>query len=177
MHARYYSRAAGFGMAFERIVAGGLVDFTGRLGHPGNALWVAEVEGRIVGSIAIDGEDHGGGVAHLRWFILDEAFRGAGIGRRQLDEAVGFSARERFHQILLWTFQGLDAARRLYEAAGFVPAEERPGEQWGSNGGAMGEQWGSAAVGEAAFEIPAHFMLGAGRGVAQHGRACPQFCV
>ena len=31
----------------------------------------------------------------------------------------------------LWTFAGLDAARRLYERAGFRLAEERRGTQWG----------------------------------------------
>ncbi len=31
----------------------------------------------------------------------------------------------------LWTFRGLDAARRLYEANGFALVEEQPGRQWG----------------------------------------------
>jgi hypothetical protein len=33
--------------------------------------------------------------------------------------------------VYLWTFQGLDAARRLYEKHGFRLAEEREGSQWG----------------------------------------------
>jgi len=37
----------------------------------------------------------------------------------------------------LWTFQGLDAARRLYEAHGFVLVEQWSGDQWGQ---AMVEQ-------------------------------------
>ncbi|WPH96169.1 GNAT family N-acetyltransferase [Klebsiella pneumoniae] len=43
-------------------------------------------EGKIVGSLAIDGEDLGQQEAHLRWFILDDSCRGTGIGRRLLSE-------------------------------------------------------------------------------------------
>ena len=87
---------------------------------------------RIVGMVAIDGEDLGPGIAHLRWFIVEDGVRGQGVGRELLDAAVRFSDRQGFHQIQLWTFCGLDAARRLYEAQGFELVEERPGRQWGS---------------------------------------------
>ena len=36
-----------------------------------------------------------------------------------------------FRSVQLWTFQGLDAARRLYESYGFQLEEEWPGAQWG----------------------------------------------
>ncbi len=86
---------------------------------------------RIVGMVAIDGEDLGPGIAHLRWFIVDDGVRGQGVGRELLDAAVRFSDRQGCGQIQLWTFRGLDAARRLYEAQGFELVEERPGRQWG----------------------------------------------
>jgi hypothetical protein len=49
-----------------------------------------------------------------------------------LAEAVAFCDRQGFAETQLWTFRGLDAARRLYESCGFVLAEERPGSQWGA---------------------------------------------
>jgi GNAT superfamily N-acetyltransferase len=81
--------------------------------------------------VAIDGEDLGPGIAHPRWFIVADEVRGHGVGRELLDAAVRFSDRHGFQQIQLWTFRGLDAARRLYEAQGFELVEERPGRQWG----------------------------------------------
>ncbi|MBI1772590.1 MAG: GNAT family N-acetyltransferase, partial [Burkholderiales bacterium] len=69
--------------------------------------------------------------AHLRWFIVDDELRGGGIGRRLLKEAISFCEQQQFSEIQLWTFKGLDAARRLYEEAGFVLLEELPGRQWG----------------------------------------------
>lgn len=132
MHARYYARTAGFGRSFEAVVAGGMAEFAGRLDRPCNELWCALQGDRVAGTVAIDGEDLGGGSAHLRWFIMDDEARGSGAGRRLLTEAVTFCERQGFAAIHLWTFEGLRAARHLYEAHGFALAEERPGEQWGS---------------------------------------------
>lgn len=132
MHASYYSRSAGFGAAFESKVAGGLADFVSRLGNPGNAIWTAEKDGRIVGSIAIDAEDLGGREAHLRWFILDDGMRGAGVGKALLQSAIAFCDDREFRETHLWTFKGLDAARNLYESHGFRLTEEKLGNQWGA---------------------------------------------
>ncbi|MFZ1428132.1 MAG: bifunctional helix-turn-helix transcriptional regulator/GNAT family N-acetyltransferase [Geminicoccaceae bacterium] len=131
MHARYYARTAGFGRPFEAQVAAGLAEFAARLDKSCNQLWLAVQLSRIVGTVAIDGEDLGPGRAHLRWFIVDDGMRGGGVGRRLLAEAVAFCERQHFAECHLWTFRGLDAARRLYEAHGFTLVEEHPGRQWG----------------------------------------------
>lgn len=131
MHALYYAHVAGFGQQFETGVAGGLAEFCTRLHRPGNAIWTAVQGQEIVGSIAIDGEDLGEKIAHLRWFILDDPVRGTGTGRRLLSAALDFVDEEGFAEAHLWTFSGLDAARHLYESHGFELVEERPGTQWG----------------------------------------------
>ncbi|QZY97671.1 bifunctional helix-turn-helix transcriptional regulator/GNAT family N-acetyltransferase [Pantoea dispersa] len=131
MHASFYSRHSGFGQFFESQVATGMAEFSGRLDNPCNAIWLAESAGRIVGSIAIDGEHLGNNQAHLRWFILDDGCRGAGVGRRLLTAAVTFCDQQNFTAIQLWTFKGLDAARRLYESLGFELTQEEQGSQWG----------------------------------------------
>ena len=66
MHAAYYNRSAGFGAAFEAKVAGDLAGFMRRLHEPTNQIWYTEAQGRIAASIAIDGDDLGDGLAHLR---------------------------------------------------------------------------------------------------------------
>jgi GNAT superfamily N-acetyltransferase len=87
---------------------------------------------QIVGMVALDGEDLGPDIAHLRWFIVAEEIRGSGVGRELLNAALRFSDELGFPQIQLWTFRGLDAARHLYEAAGFQLAGESLGRQWGA---------------------------------------------
>ena len=120
MHAMYYSRAVGFGRRFEAIVAGELSEFAGRLEKPENAIWAAVRGDAIVGSVAIDGEDMGAGVAHLRWFIVGDGLRGEGVGRRLLEAALAFVDAKSFDRTELWTFIGLDAARKLLSEGGPV---------------------------------------------------------
>ena len=87
MHALYYARTAGLGQRFESVVAGGLAAFCDRLENPRNAIWSAVQGNEIVGSIAVDGEDMGAEIAHLRWFIVDDGVRGGGVGRKLLSAA------------------------------------------------------------------------------------------
>lgn len=132
MHAEYYARTVGFGTAFETGLATDMGAFFSRLENEENGFWVAEIDGRPVGTIAIDGEDLGQGIAHLRWFITAEGLQGQGIGKRLIDAALRFVDDRGMRETRLWTFQGLDAARHLYERVGFELIEKKPGQQWGA---------------------------------------------
>lgn len=133
MHAAFYSQHSNFGQYFESQVATGVAEFAGRLNQPCNRVWTAQLNARIVGSLAIDGQDLGDNKAHLRWFILDDGCRGSGVGRQLMEEAMTFCEIRGFSEIHLWTFKGLDAARKLYESFGFKLVNEEQGEQWGSS--------------------------------------------
>jgi GNAT superfamily N-acetyltransferase len=131
LHARTYAASHGFGAFFEAKVARELGDFLLRF-DPARDLFrcAVDAEGRVLGSIALDcGEDPRS--AHLRWFILDPALRGRGLGRRWLDQAIARARRVDATEVHLWTLAGLDAAARLYDAAGFVLDREETAQQWG----------------------------------------------
>ena len=132
LHARYYARAHGFGAFFESQVAQGLAQFVLQMDRPGQGLWLALQAGRIVGSVAIEPSHAPGSPAHLRWFIVEPAVHGQGVGRRLLASALAFCDQQGLAAVALWTFAGLDAARRLYEDVGFELVEEQPGQRWGS---------------------------------------------
>ena len=95
LHALYYAKAARFGIKFESVVATGLADFCARLEKSSNQIWLAMEGDEIVGCIAIDGEDLGPGIAHLRWFIVSDRMQGRGAGRRLLETALAFADRGR----------------------------------------------------------------------------------
>ncbi|PCE23331.1 MarR family transcriptional regulator [Paraburkholderia acidicola] len=130
LHARFYSEHWGFGAFFEQQVATGLAGFVDTLPADGKALWLYVENGRTLASLAIDGNDETG-VAHLRWFIVDDSLRGSGVGRQLMARAMKF-VDGRFSETYLWTFKGLDAARHLYESFGFQLTEESEGTQWGT---------------------------------------------
>ena len=131
MHGSYYAREHHFGRFFEAKVASGLAEFSGRLDKPCNQVWLAVMNDRIVGSVAIDGEDLEQGAAHLRWFIIDDGCRGHGAGKKLLTEAMRFCDDVGFSAVHLWTFNELTTARRLYESYGFTLVKEWEGDQWG----------------------------------------------
>jgi DNA-binding MarR family transcriptional regulator/GNAT superfamily N-acetyltransferase len=131
MHMEYYSRTSGFGKSFEIFMASDLADLFARIEHENNGAWATMSDGRIVGTIFIDGQAPGENKAHLRAFIVDEAVRGMGVGRTLLGHAMAFVDERQFVETQLWTFKGLDAARKLYEWAGFVLAWEKLSKKWG----------------------------------------------
>ena len=131
LHAQLYGRWAGFGHAFECKVATELAAFVTRLDRSVNGIWHIARDDRVIGSIAIDGEDLGDRCAHLRWFIVDSGCQGSGNGKTLLHHALDFVDQSGFGETRLWTLKGLDAARSLYERTGFTITEEYEGGQWG----------------------------------------------
>jgi len=134
LHGRYYAAHWGFTTFFEAKVASGLAAFASRY-DPARDLVLSVAEGnRTLGSVTIDGSDPAApeGLLHLRWFILAEEAHGKGLGRALIDEALAFSRGSGRPGVYLWTFDGLTAARRLYDRAGFVLVEEHPGDTWGT---------------------------------------------
>lgn len=132
MHARYYHAEWGFDLFFESKVAGELAAFLDRYDAAKDLFRVALIDGRVVGSIVIDGggpDDPDG--ARLRWFIVSPEARGRGAGKRLMNAAVDFARQAGLGRVHLWTFAGLDAAAGLYEAAGFELVEERDDDRWG----------------------------------------------
>ena len=131
LHGAYYSEHWGFNVFFESKVATELSELLSRLVENRDGFWVAMVDRRIAGSIAIDGHQAETRAARLRFFIVDPEFQGQGIGSRLLREAIEFCKKAKFKRIYLSTFAGLDPARHLYEAFGFVLAEQGEGNHWG----------------------------------------------
>ncbi len=131
LHARYYSQESGFGLFFESKVAREMSEFLGRMDESRDGFWVAIVGEEIVGSLALDGIEARSKGAHLRWFIVSPPYRGRGIGNRLLREALDFCRESGFKRVYLWTFEGLDRARHLYEKYGFTVSKELDNNQWG----------------------------------------------
>lgn len=132
LHGAYYSARHGFGVFFEARVARDLSEFCLRYDETHDGLWLALLEGRIEGAIVIDGIHAADEGAHLRWFIVSDRLRGQGAGSQLLASAIGFARECGYSRIHLSTFEGLLAARHLYEKAGFRLVHQQPGSQWGS---------------------------------------------
>jgi GNAT superfamily N-acetyltransferase len=132
LHGKYYHTHWGFGAFFETKVAIDLSEFITRYDETRDGFWLGLESKRVEGAIAIDGIKVSDTGAHLRWFIVSDVFRGCGLGRKLIEAGLRFCREKGYKKVYLWTFDGLHAARHLYETMGFRLVEQHKGKQWGN---------------------------------------------
>ena len=121
LHGVIYGAEYGWDHTFEAMVAGDIARFV-VAGEARGRLWVAERGGEVAGCVGIVGQADGS--AQLRWFLVDPAHRGAGIGRALLDEALAFCRAEGFRAVFLWTVKGLAPAAHGHHRVGDALAQQ-----------------------------------------------------
>jgi len=129
LHGLLYAREYGWDYTFEAYVAQGLAEFALNFQPDRDRLWLADVAGEIVGSVAIFGRS--AEEAQLRWYLVHPDYRGRGLGGKLLRMAVSFARECGFRCLYLWTTSDLTAAARQYLAAGFHKTESKTHLIWG----------------------------------------------
>jgi 8-oxo-dGTP pyrophosphatase MutT (NUDIX family)/GNAT superfamily N-acetyltransferase len=90
---------------------------------PSMDVWVAEVDGVVVGQMMLDA----GWLHHL---YIDPSWMGRGLG----DQLTALARQRQAGELQLWVFQSNTGARRFYERHGFVAVELTDGagndERW-----------------------------------------------
>ncbi len=130
-HAIYYLEHWAFDVRFETQVARDISEFISQMDSSQDGFWWAEKGDKFAGAVAVDGTCAGKGQARIRWFIVPERFQNDGVGTLLFDQALQFCRERDFRSVYLWTFEGLGAARKLYERTGFKLVEEQQGSPWG----------------------------------------------
>ncbi|MBW8684545.1 GNAT family N-acetyltransferase [Chitinophaga rhizophila] len=122
MHGDIYGRELGYGFNFERYVLEGLLEFSRQYDTAKDRVWICEYNGRMVGFLMALSR---GKTVQLRYFIIDPAFRGYGLGKRLMDHFMSFMDERGFDNAYLWTTNQQDTAVSLYARHGFVLTEEK----------------------------------------------------
>jgi GNAT superfamily N-acetyltransferase len=129
LHGILYAEEYSYDQTFEAYVADGLAEFVQSFNPDRDRIWLAEINGHIIGSIAIVGRSNAD--AQLRWFLVHPDYRGLGLGRKLIEAAVLFCKECKYKTIFLWTTSELSVARHLYTSLGFRKTEERTHKIWG----------------------------------------------
>jgi len=136
-HAELYALEYDWNEEFEGLVAEIVARFLRRHDPKRERCWIAEKDGENVGSVFLVQKTRT--VAQLRLLLVDPRARGLGIGARLVDECTQFARGARYRSIVLWTNSVLDAARRLYEKAGYRLVREEAHHSFGKD--LTGQTW------------------------------------
>jgi len=123
MHGKLYKKEYNYGTHFESYVAMGLHEFYESLESSRSRAWVCEQNGKIVGFLALMDR---GEQAQVRYFILDPAVRGLGLGKKLMELFMDYLKSAGFKGSYLLTTKELPAAAHLYTSHGFKLKEEHP---------------------------------------------------
>lgn len=136
-HGALYASEYGWDETFEALVARIVADFVDHRDPKGEAAWLAELDGERVGCVFCVRKDEK--VAQLRLLLVEPHARGVGIGSRLVEECIQFARRAGYEQMLLWTNDVLEDARRIYERAGFELREQTKHHSFGHD--LVGQTW------------------------------------
>jgi peptidyl-dipeptidase Dcp len=129
LHAKIYFEEQGFEMGFEAYVMESLVEFYRQYDEEKDRVWVVEDSGTMIGFLLLMHRPKN--EAQLRYFILEKAYRGQGIGRKLLTEWMNVYREKGYRSAYLYTTSGLDPAVHLYESLGFKKVSEKASEDFG----------------------------------------------
>jgi DNA-binding MarR family transcriptional regulator/GNAT superfamily N-acetyltransferase len=136
-HGAVYAREWHYNAEFEALVARICADFLEKFDAARERCWIAEKDGERVGSVFLVSKSKT--VAKLRLLLVEPQARGLGIGRRLIDECIRFARQAGYRTLTLWTQSELDAARRLYQQAGFRRVHKEAHRSFGKN--LVAETW------------------------------------
>jgi GNAT superfamily N-acetyltransferase len=130
LHRQVYEAEFGLDPSFAQSVATQLAELR-RGGFPGprTGLWLAELDGEVVGSITLFEESLT--LGRLGDLVLLPEARGMGAGRRLVETVIDAARDAGYERLQLFTFSGLTAAGSLYRSVGFELASTEDVVRWG----------------------------------------------
>lgn len=109
---------ASFGLIADFDTLDAAIGALGQSNTPNAIELVAEVDGKLVGCLAIQRME--GAIAKLFGFHVDASMQGQGIGRTLLREGIAQAVIHNFTHLELDTWGDMGAAVHLYESLGWV---------------------------------------------------------
>jgi len=129
LHGWIYAKECAYNHVFEGYVCKSFYDFLENYSTEKDRFWFAEVDGKMIGAIAVTG--HSAKKGQLRWFILHPEFRGIGLGRTLLREAMQYCKEKGYQHVFLVTTEDQKTAIKMYTKAGFRKVAEHENNTWG----------------------------------------------
>ncbi len=121
-HGELYAQEYHWDDTFEGLAAEIAGKFLTHFDPARERCWIAELDGERAGCVFL--VKHTATVAKLRLLLVEPAARGHSIGTKLVDACIAFAREAGYRKLTLWTQNGLHAARRIYQRAGFQLVKE-----------------------------------------------------
>ena len=128
MHGDLYGREYNYSIQFETYVANGLCEFYENYNPQRSRVWICEHNHKMIGFLLLMDR---GQAAQLRYFLIEPAYRGIGLGSRLMKEYMDFLRECEYKKSYLWTTHELSTAASIYKRAGFQLTEEKESTSFG----------------------------------------------
>lgn len=133
-----YAAEYGYDESYETLIAQIIADFRRTFDPNREAAWVAELDGRMAGSIFLMRSQEAR-TGKLRLLYVEPHARGAGVGGQLVEACVERARTAGYDHLELWTDSQLASARRLYARSGFTLRDTRTERHFGQDIGS--ETW------------------------------------
>src|SRR5260370_25506888 len=127
----------GWDSTLEGLVAEIAGAFLSHFDEQRERCWIAERNGERVGCVFLVKKSKT--IAKLRLLLVEPSARGLAIGTKLVHECLAFARQSGYRKLTLWTNDGLHAARRIYEGAGFRLVKEEKHHSFGHD--LVGQFW------------------------------------
>jgi GNAT superfamily N-acetyltransferase len=128
-HGKLYHAEYGYGVGFEAYVGAGLHEFYKNYDPKQDRAWICEHEDQIIVFLLLVHRENN--TAQLRYFYLENEYRGIGLGNKLLQLFIDFAKECHYDRAYLWTTDELPTAHYLYQKFGFELMEEKPSNDFG----------------------------------------------
>jgi len=128
-HGKLYGDEYNYGVSFETYVGAGLHEFYQNYNPEMDRVWICEHQNVIVGFLLLMHRDNK--VAQLRYFYLEPAYRGIGLGKKLMESFMKFLKEKQYQSAYLWTTHELSVAASLYTKHGFKLTESKESVAFG----------------------------------------------
>ena len=128
-HRRIYTEEYHWGPSFTHYAAEIALSFPSRSHDAGEELWIAELDGNLVGSVMLcrTAEET---IGQLRLFLVEKAHRCQGIGHALTTVLLERARAVGYKQLILWSASPLHEALSHYEKLGFHTVETVDNHDW-----------------------------------------------
>lgn len=115
-HAELYKKEFDYGVDFEYYVIKSMAEYFENRQDDRERVWICEHQGKRIGFLLLMNR---GDAAQLRFFFIDQSYRGIGLGKKLMELFIAFLKEKEYKSCYLWTTTEQLTAAELYIRHGF----------------------------------------------------------